>query len=214
MTPERIAVGDCAVWVLPTIRGLSSEGEVVSKEIARLCPDTVALSISPEELKALREHDGEPMPAMCGTAEENVYESGLSKFGAVERPPRCFISAIDSAKGRDVNVVGVDLSEEDYTRAYVSLVSGWDFVRRALGRGSFERSRFDLSSAEAFVVDWDSRLRKVKGYDQLEMRREAAMATSIKELAARSKTLLAVVELERAAGVAERLRGVREKDTQ
>jgi hypothetical protein len=203
MDARTVRVAGCEVMLLPVIRGLVSEGVKVAKAFADFSPDCVALSISPEELKALREHDGKPLDSMCGTVEENVYESGLTGFGEVERPPRCFADALKAADGAKVRIVGVDLSEEDYTRAYVSLVSGWDFVRKALGRGSFERARFDRSSAEAFVLDWDRRLRKVKGYDRLEMRREAEITKGVVELAGRAKRLFAVVEVERAAGVLE-----------
>jgi hypothetical protein len=200
-----LRLGECRVLLLPVIRGLVSEGGRVAGEMRKFAPDLVALSISPEELKALREHDGKALEPMCGTEEENVYEAGLGKFGKVERPPRCFIDAITASDAAGASVVGVDLSEEDFTRAYVSLVSGWDFVRKALGRGSFGRARFDQSSAEAFVLDWDRRLRKVRGYDLLEKRREAEMAKRLQELAEKTERLLAVVEVERASGVAERL---------
>ncbi len=205
MNPSTLRVGGCQVTLLPVIRGLVSEGDRVAKSFHELAPDCVALSISPEELKAQREHDGKPLESMCGTPEENVYESGLAKFGDVERPPRCFSVAVKVADAAGMRVVGVDLTEEDFTRAYVSLVSGWDFVRKALGRGSFNRARFDLTSADAFVLDWDRRLRKIRGYDLLEKRREAEIAKGIIELAGKTAHLLVVIELERAPGVAERL---------
>jgi len=205
MEPTRLKRGDCEILLLPVIRGLASEGELVERHYREFMPDAVALSISPEELKALREHDGKPLEPLCGTIEENVYESGLGKFGSVERPPRCFTVAIDVSDEFNTKLVGVDLTEEEFTRSYVSLVSGWDFVRRALGRSRLSSARFDQSSAEAFVLDWDRKLRKVRGYDLLEQRREAQISKAISDLAGRSRKLLAIVELERVRGVLERL---------
>jgi hypothetical protein len=178
MEPSRVIRGDCEILLLPVIRGLVTEEVLVERHAREFLPDAVALSISPEELKALREHDGNPLEPLCGTIEENVYETGLGKFGQVERPPRCFIAAIKRSAELNARVVGVDLTEEEFTRSYVSLVSGWDFVRRALGRSHLSSARFAQSSAEAFVLDWDRKLRK---------------------------RLLAIVELERAKGVLERL---------
>jgi hypothetical protein len=206
--------GGCEIFLLPVIRGLVSEEEQVERHAKEFAPDTVALSISPEELKALREHDGKPLEPMCGTIEENVYESGLGKFGQVERPPRCFTAAIKISDELDARVVGVDLTEEEFTRSYVSLVSGWDFVRRALGRNRISSARFDMSAPDVFVLDWDRCLRKVHGYDLLEQRREAQIAKAISELAGRSKKLLAIVELERARGVLERLNNKAADDAQ
>jgi hypothetical protein len=198
-------IGDCEVRILPVIRGLTSEGDRVRRAILDFRPATLALSISPEELSALRSHDGEPLEPLCGTVEENVYESGLGRFGEVERPPRCFTSAVNASGDVGAKVVGVDLTEEEFTRSYVALVSGWDYVRRALGKGSFERAKFDFSSPEAFVLDWDGRLRRVKGFDMLEKRREARIARGIEELAPRASRLMAIVELERAEGVVSQL---------
>lgn len=207
-------MGGCEILILPVIRGLASEELLVERNAKDFMPDFVALSISPEELKALREHDGKTLEPMCGTIEENVYETGLGKFGQVERPPRCFTASIKIADEFKAKVVGVDLTEEEFTRSYVSLVSGWDFVRRALGRNRLSSARFDQSSAEAFVLDWDRKLRKVRGYDLLEQRREAQIAKAISELAGRSKKLLAIVELERACGVIKRLDGKTNDDSQ
>ena len=153
------------------------------------------------------------MEPLCGTIEENVYETGLGQFGPVERPPRCFVAAIKISDESKARVVGADLTEEEFTRSYVSLVSGWDFVRRAIGRNRLSSARFDMSSAEAFVLDWDRRLRKVRGYDLLEQRREAQIAKAISELAGRSKKLLAIVELERARGVLARLESKEDDDS-
>ena len=63
------------------------------------------------------------------------------------------------------------------------------------------------------MLDWDRRLRKVRGYDLLEQRREAQIAKAISELAGRSKKLLAIVELERARGVLARLESKEDDDS-
>jgi hypothetical protein len=214
MDTSRLKIEGCEVLLLPVIRGLVSEGEQVERQAKEFAPDAVALSISPEELKALRGHDGKPLEPMCGTIEENVYETGLGNFGLVERPPRCFTVAVKISDEMKSRVVGADLTEEEFTRSYVSLVSGWDFVRRAVWRNRISSARFDMSSADSFVLDWDRRLRKVRGYDLLERRREAQIAKAIAELAGRSKRLIAIVELERARGVLERLMEMAKDDAQ
>ena len=145
MDPARLKMRDCEILLLPVIRGLVSEGEQVERFAKELAPDAVALSISTEELKALRAHDGKPLEPLCGTIEENVYETGLGQFGPVERPPRCFVAAIKISDESKARVVGADLTEEEFTRSYVSLVSGWDFVRRAIGRNRLSSARFDMS---------------------------------------------------------------------
>lgn len=211
---ELIRLGKGEVLVVPVIRGLVSEGERVRGAVLKFSPVMVAMSISPEELTALKQHDGKDLEPMSGTLEENVYEGGLCKFGGVARPPRCFTAALEVAKEQGIETAGVDLTEAEFTQAYVHLVSGWDFVRKTLGGGRFSRAKFDLSSAEAFVLDWDRRLRKAKGYDALERRREAQVSRGVAELVERKGKVVAIVELERVSGVVERLKRLASPESQ
>jgi hypothetical protein len=206
-------VGKGEIVVVPVVRGLVSEGGKVRSSIEAHAPDVLAMSISPEELTALKGHDGKDAEPMSGSVEENVYEDRLSQFGDVARPPRCFTVALELAREKGLEVKGVDLSEADFTRAYVHLVTGWDFIRRTFGRGRFARTRFDMSSPEAFVLDWDRRLRRAKGYDALEKRREAEIAKGLRGLAERKGKILAFIEVERADGVAERLQSASQEKT-
>ena len=55
MKPQSITVGKTQIRILPTVKGLGSESEIVEAEINSFKPDLVVLSIGPEEVKGTRE---------------------------------------------------------------------------------------------------------------------------------------------------------------
>ena len=60
MEPQSLTVGKTQIRILPTVKGLVSESQIVEDEINSFKPELVALSIGPEEISGTRDWDGEP----------------------------------------------------------------------------------------------------------------------------------------------------------
>ena len=201
MTAEAIDLG--RVVLLPVIRGLTSERIRVRRAIQETRPAIVAMSISRQELEALRVYGG-------GTAEpsgpeEEAYVAGLSAFGDVEKPPPCFTEALAVAGSLGLTVHSLDLDEDAFSDAYLREVSGLEFVVAGVRRSRIRRWRPRAASAEAFVVSWDARVNRSRGLRALQRLREAHIAARLWELSRAGGPLLALVDFERSRGVAKRL---------
>ena len=191
------------VVLLPVVRGLVSERLRVRAATEDVRPVAVGVSISPEELEALRHHGtGSVDPS---GPEEEVYVAGLSAFGAVEKPPPCFTEALVVAEERRLPVHAIDMDEGTFSDAYLHAVSGLDFIRSGIQASRIHGWKVRAETPEAFVLAWDARVNRARGYRVLQQQREAHMAGRIIELSRTGGPLLVLVELERIRGVRERL---------
>jgi hypothetical protein len=69
-------------------------------------------------------------------------------------------------------------------------------VLRKLSKG-----RFEERTPEEFALAWDARVNKLRGYRAVERAREDHVAAGILKAAADHRSVLALVEVERMAGV-------------
>lgn len=196
---RRISANGCEITILPVVKGLVAEGDEVAKAVKDLCPDVVALSISKEELSALRNKVNYEDYEMADL--EEVYAAHLEAFGDVELPPPCFVSAVDACAGASIPVVPLDMNDEVFTEAYCSSVRTRDMIRESFFARRALKRKFDLSSPQAFARDWDEKVNKAKGFQELERQRERHMAEALSNLCRRYRRILAVIECERVPGV-------------
>ena len=129
MKPQSVIVGETQIRILPTVKGLVSESEIVEDEINSFKPDLVALSIGPEEVKGTREWDGEPYD-MSGWDE--VYGLSLRKLlgdNSVRLPPPSFSTAIKISDSKNIEVVGIDMDEEEDVKIGTSAIQVIYIVR-------------------------------------------------------------------------------------
>lgn len=199
-----LAVGACRVHLLPVVRGLVSEAPKVRDAALFASPDGIGLSISPEELEALRAHGEEPADA--SGVEEEVYARALAEYGEVRKPPPCFVEALTVGKERGVPVQALDMEENAFTEAFVTTVSTRDLILHAFDRNRLGRWSPKARTPEGVALEWDRTVNRRRGYAKLETLREQHVARRIREVASDHRALLAVVEVERAAGVAAALR--------
>lgn len=184
------------IAILPVVKGLVSDGDAVERAIRELRPEAVGISISREELTALRDksiYDDYEMSAL-----EKVYAENLAGFGEVELPAPCFVSAVDACDRLGVPLIPLDMNDAEYTEAYCDHIKAADMVRESLFTRGVKRRRFDLSSPQAFVRDWDRKVNRTKGFRELERQREEHMAAALRNMGRRYRLILAVVEAERA----------------
>lgn len=204
---EEVRLGEASVSVLPVVRGLPSEGERVSTSIATSRPDIVALSISPEELEALRGYRGGNLEP--DTTEDEVYVAGLSAWEEPVMPPPCFTQAVREATARKMRLEAVDMDEETYTDAYTTYVSTMELILQGRLESRLLKKRFHVATPQDFAIAWDAEVNRSIGFARLQKEREKFIASRLQDLAQGATKVLAVVEVERVKGVLAQLGGQR-----
>lgn len=202
MKLRTVTAGGCEISVLPVIKGLVSESDQVRQAFDYVKPDVVAISISKEELEGLRNMPEDFEPEL--SRYEEIYADGLTQFGEVSAPPPCYVAALELADHRGIPLVPVDMDEASYTELYVMAVSGGTLFRHSTRTWLLKRRRFSTESPEAFVRAWDRVVNGMEGFRKIEQTRAQTMARGIlKACEGDGKSVLAVVELERADEVLE-----------
>ncbi|MCE5295674.1 MAG: hypothetical protein LLG16_01035 [Euryarchaeota archaeon] len=196
---KSIDLNGCRVTVLPVIKGLVSEEKKVQDAIDEVAPDAVGISISKEELEGLSHK--EEYEFMEPSFLEHVYKLNLETFGDVKMPPPCYVRAMDLCTERGIRIVPLDMNEELFSETYCDKVGGFDLIRDSFFSSRAHKVKFDLSSPERFVLDYDRKANGGKGLRQLNREREAHMSTVLKQVAGKHRNILVVVELERAEGL-------------
>jgi len=192
------------VYILPVIKGLTSEAEKVREAFEECGPDAICVSISKEELAGLRSLTGEEEYEMNDI--EWYYSQYLSRFGQVRIPPPCFLAAQQIGDENGVPVIPIDMNEELYSTTYCKCVSTLDLIRESFLVKRIGRMRFNLSSPEEFIKEWDARVNGFKGFRALQKEREEHMVRVLKGMAGKYGKILAVIEMERFDGIMDLLR--------
>ena len=188
---------------LAAIRGLVSEAERVRRVVDEFGPDAMAITVGREDLAALVAYDGSDFPPE--NWEEELYVAGLSEWGEVRKPPPCFVEAVRVGKERGIAVRALDFNDEDYTEQYVTCVGTLDLLFHTRLENKARERRWVAKTPEDFVLEFDRFVNDPEGFVRLEVAREAHIARRVGKLAGKHRSLVAVVELERAAGVRKRL---------
>jgi len=196
MKTKSFRVNDCAIHVLPVVKGLVSETKRVQDAFETVHPDKVAISLSKEELEGLRNMPDDYEPEL--SRYEELYAKGLSKFGEVAAPPPCYVATIELADHWKVPLVPVDLDEEAYTELYCAAVPGTTLFRHSTRTWLLKRKNFKGNTPEEFVKAWDKAVNRLQGFETIEAKRTESIANGILKAATGSRILLAVVEVERA----------------
>jgi hypothetical protein len=196
-------VDGSTIHVLPVIKGLVSEESKVTAALDEIKPDAVGISVSKEELEGLKNKETYEEYEMS-TLEE-VYRVYLESFGEVRLPAPAYVTTMDLCATRSLPLIPIDMNDEQYTEEYCQRIGGSEIVREAMFTRSVSRRRFIISSPEEFVADWDRKVNRAKGFRELERAREEHMTGALRSMARQYKTILAVIEQERAQGVVDLL---------
>ncbi len=196
---RKITINGCSVTVLPVVKGLVSEADEVSKAFEEVMPDAVGMSIGKEELAGL--HKKDEYENYEQTDLEEIYGAILETFGKVELPPPCYVRGMDICEENHIPLIPIDLNDEMYTEAYCGNLTTWQMIRESFFARKAPKKRWDVSTPQNFVVQWDSRVNRAKGFRKLEDIREKHMASTIQNMTRKYHNILALVECERAEGV-------------
>lgn len=192
-------VNGSKVVLVPAVKGLVEEGRRIENLINSKTVDCIGLSISVEEIEGLRSLDSSTEYEMSHA--EIAYAKLLSDFGEVRVPPPCYHDAVKASDKRGVPIRALDMDDVEYTEAYCDLIKVRDMFRESMITRKILRTKFDVTTVESFIIDWDRRMNSPKGFRLLEKRREEYIASRIKDMAEEFSNCLAVVDLERAEGI-------------
>ena len=194
MNPQTVTVGNTQIRILPTIKGLVSESEIVENEMESFEPDLVTLSVGPEEIDGTRKWDGQPYD-MSGWDE--IYGLSLRKVvgdDGVRLPPPSFSTAIKVSDSKKIEVIGIDMDEESFTNSYTSNVSTWQLYKRGRLETRMVKNGIEGNTPEEIVTNMENSIREVDGFAKLENDRVNAMCDNLKSNLDKRK-ILAIIEL-------------------
>lgn len=195
---HEIELNGSRIFVLPVIKGLVREGEKVRNAISELQPQAVGISISKEELEGLRSYQGEEIEL---SDQEEAYKAGLLEFGDVQMPPPCYTEAVKVTDELGIPLIPIDMNEELFSERYCELIGSLELMKESFFSHRIARKRFDMDSAESFVLDYDRKVNGGRGLSALNAEREAHMAKVARELVDGRSPVLLLLERERADGV-------------
>ena len=193
------SIGDCSVTILPVIKGLVSEYDKVTDAITDKY-DCIAVSLGIEEIEIIRNSDTEEWEYDPSKL-DSVYAYHLGTFGEIKVPVPAFKAVIDACASKGIMPMPLDMNDEDFTNMYCECVNTVDLLKENRVLKKSMKKKFDLSSPEAFVKEWDDLVNTIKGQYAISLRREEYIAGQLTDLAKYRKNVLAVIEYERVDGV-------------
>ena len=194
MNPQTVTVGNTQIRMLSTIKGLVSESEIVENEIESFGPDLVTLSVGPREIDGTRKWDGQPYD-MSGWDE--IYGLSLRKIvgdDGVRLPPPSFSTAIKVSDSKKIEVLGIDMDEESFTKSYTSNVSTWQLYKRGRLETRMVKNGIEGNTPEEIVTNMENSICQIDGFAKLENDRVNAMCDNLKSNLDKPK-ILAIIEL-------------------
>lgn len=205
-----LQVDGCSVDIIPVVNGLVSEAERVLSEFSE--HEAYAASLGIEGVQTIKNRAN--IDDMFDVSElDLVYARILQDYGEVEFPSPAMCAFIDKVKELGKNVIPLDMNDDDFTTLYCDTISAFEFTNEHRLAKKGLKNRFSATSPEEFALEWDAFVNgKSKGQARICRKREEYMAAQIRDIARFRKSLLAIVEIERAEGLArllERSHGMR-----
>lgn len=200
-----LTVDGCRVCILPVVNGLLSETGKVESAYGDF--EAYGASLGIEGIQAIKnrvqlESDFEVSELDIAYAQR--MEELTGEHVEIPSPAMCVLVDLCARDGR--NVIALDMNDADFTEMYCDTVRAWDFVKEhRLAKKGMKR-KFRSTEPAAFAVEWDSFIHEVKGYRQVSEKRERYIADQIRDVARYKKSLLALIEVERAENIAALLR--------
>jgi hypothetical protein len=203
-----VRIGACDVLLLGTIAGFAPDAERVRAAFASHAPDAVGLGVPAEDLPTLRllaEHPERAAELPELDDAEAHFQGLLARFGPTRVPSPDLEAAHHAATAAGVPVAALDLDDVTHSVSYTKGMKVRHLIRASSRRKKALKSTFpQAADAYALATLWDAAL-CVGPMRALEREREAHMAARVRELAAGSTSLLAIVPVARLAGVVQAL---------
>lgn len=199
---KRILIGKCQIDLLPIVKGLVSEASAVRESYGKHEAYAIALGI--EEIEAIRRRNDLEEGDLSEL--DLVYAHKLSVFGQVEMPTPAYCELVDLCAKEGKGTIPLDMNDDDFTTMFLDCVKATEYVKEHRLAKKGMKHKFDMSSPEAFVLQWDKFVHSVKGYARISRSREKYIAGQLIDIARYRHSVLAVVELEREEGILRELK--------
>ncbi len=200
-------VDGCHVDIITVVNGLVSEADSVLERFSE--HEAYAASLGIEGVQTIKNRaniDGDFEVSEL----DLVYARHMQRFGTVEFPSPAMCAFIDRVAGMGKNVIPLDMNDDDFTTLYCNTIGAFEFTNEHRIAKKGLKTDFRFESPEGFALEWDAFVNgKSKGQAKICAERERYMADQIRDIARFRKSLLAVIEVERADGVIRNLGGVR-----
>lgn len=193
-----LKAGDAVIDILPVVRGLPEYGRAVREAFGRY--DRYAASLSPEEIVGVRNR-AELVDGYEPGELEAVFAKRLSEFGEVSLPAPAWCELVDLCDSNSKSLSALDMPDCEYTELYCLSVSSMEFVREHRLAKKGMKKKFDMSSPESFVRDWDRHVNAVRGFRDLSGLRERYISLRLSDISKKGGRVLAVIDSERVDGV-------------
>jgi hypothetical protein len=202
---KTVVVDGCHVDIVPVVRGLVSEKYPIRPLFDREY-DVVGVSLGPEDIEAISRRDEITDSPDVGDLDA-VYAHLLMRFGDVELPVPAYAELADVCKEKCIELVPLDMDDEMFTELFCEKVRPLELLKENKIAKKALKHSFSASHPSEFAAEWDDYInRNIKGFRLMNLEREAFIADSIVNAALGKGSMLAVVELERMAGILDLLR--------
>ena len=195
--------------VVGAVRGLADDAARIAGRLDAFAPRAVALALSEEELRGIREYfvEAAAEPLVSLTSNEVAEIRGLVRYGEVRVPNPAWTAALQWGLARGVPVEGVDPSDDAYATMFTDHIGYAELVRRTLRERSLTRHPPEPPTADEFIVAWAGRLAPGEGSAGLMRARDQAAAAGALALARRAGPTAIIVDRERFDGIVQALAG-------
>ena len=199
-------VKGCKVDILPIVNGLISEADRVRQEFTPHEAYAAALSI--EGIQCLKNRKN--IDEMFDVSElDMIYAAHMERFGEVEIPSPAMYTFIDLVTEQGQLCLPLDMNDADFTDLYCDTVGALEFVKEHRIAKKGMKRIFDGSTPEKLAKQWDDFVNSsMKSYGVLSRKREEHIAAEIVDITRFKKELLVIIEVERADGVVDILKGL------
>lgn len=155
------------VTVFGGIKGLKRDGDRLEETFNEIQPDVILATISPEEAEGIVNFVKEPY-AMTLSDYEMIYGVNLRNYGEVETPAPIFTESARWSIHGGVPLIGLDMTEEKFSREYTQNVSTRDLLRHSVRKRGLFKAKFSEPTAEEFVTKWDAMVNSIRGLRKME----------------------------------------------
>jgi len=201
---KRIEIEGCTVDIVPVIRGLVSERIAVLRALDDGY-DAVGAAAGPEDITGYAKRNEIEEDGISSL--DAVYLHFLKNFGETDFPDPSYSALADACLERSISLIPLDMDDETFSEKYCENVGTMELLKETNLAGKLYKKKFDLSSPERFVKEWDDSVNMIRGLRKMSEEREDFIAESIRRAARGKKRVLAVLDAERVDGIVEDLTG-------
>lgn len=162
------------------VKGLVSHGDELKSLLSVMNPEIILVTISPAEVEGLTAFLKDPFE-MNLSDYEIIYGIRLRKYGEVMTPPPIYVEAVSYSSRQEGSIVGIDMDDESYSKAYTDNVGAFDLVRDSIRKKRVLNADYHDSNEYEFSEAWAERQRKPAGRRRLEEARQKYINGKISE---------------------------------